>query len=314
LLALLHATPAAQQVVPHGVVPAGHPQTPLRASTHAMPRLQQHGPHDVVPPAHGAAPATDGPLHVTAAARKGFSTVAAVAPTAAAPNSLISPRRLWEAAIALVRSSKRSLMRSVYQPTMPLSAHVCAGAFAQGVVDHEALREVLVITMLIRERRESDVGACLEMAEVLKGRDGYPPRGPIDIEHFLAPDDQLAAWVAEDGTDVVGHVALHASGDYATTRVASEHLGCSQSELGLIARLFVDPRQRRSGAGRALLTHATNDAVERGLRPVLDVATELDAAVALYEALGWQRVGEVVLTVWDEPPLAVYVYVARADS
>jgi GNAT superfamily N-acetyltransferase len=120
----------------------------------------------------------------------------------------------------------------------------------------------------------------------------------------------LAAWVAEDGSTVVGHVALHASTDYATTRAASDYLALPQSDLGLIARLFVEPEHRRSGVGRALLSHATSAALDRGLRAVLDVATDLKAAIALYESLGWERAGNVTLNVWDEPPIALYVYVA----
>jgi len=150
----------------------------------------------------------------------------------------------------------------------------------------------------------------LELAKAIKARDGYPPGGPVDIENFLAPAAELQAWVAEEDVSVVGHIALHASSDYATTRMASDYLGVPQSDLALIARFFVDPTCRRSGVGRALLDQATNAAAERGLHPVLDVATELEPAIAFYESLGWQRAGRVVLDVWDEPPIAMYVYVA----
>jgi len=166
--------------------------------------------------------------------------------------------------------------------------------------------------MDIRERRESDLALCLEMAWVIKARDGYPPVGPLDIENFLAPAEQLAAWVAEADSTIVGHIALHAGSDYATTRLAAEYLGRPQSDLGLIARFFVDPGHRRSGVGRALLAQATIASAERGLHPVLDVATELTPAIALYESLGWRRAGRVVLEVWDEPPVAMDVYVAPA--
>jgi len=150
----------------------------------------------------------------------------------------------------------------------------------------------------------------LEIAKAIKARDGYPPGGPVDIENFLAPAAELQAWVAEEDVSVVGHIALHASSDYATTRMASDYLGVPQSDLALIARFFVDPTCRRSGIGRELLTHAADGAFERGLHPVLDVATELEPAIALYASLSWQRVARVVLDVWDEPPIAMYVYVA----
>ena len=150
-------------------------------------------------------------------------------------------------------------------------------------------------------------------SRTVKASDGYPPRGPIDVENFLAPPEQLAAWVAEDGGNVLGHIALHASSDYATTRVASEYLGCLQSAFGLVARFFVDPGYRRAGVGHALLAHVSAAAIQRGPHPVLDVATELGPAIALYESLGWRRAGRVVLEVWDEPPIPLYVYVEPTD-
>src|SRR5579862_7190437 len=62
----------------------------------------------------------------------------------------------------------------------------------------------------IRPRRPSDIEPLLEMARLVKELDGYPPRGPLDRSTFLAPPQEVAAWVAEDGAMVVGHVALHA--------------------------------------------------------------------------------------------------------
>ena len=129
VLLAVHATPALQhrRLVPrpHGVVPDGHPQRPLKASTHAMPLLQQEFPHGVVPfgqqhfvlGSEQASPAWQHPDpqaaapagQVTASPRNGLSTVAPAAAAAAAPNSLRKPRRLGAAAIALDSSSNRSL-------------------------------------------------------------------------------------------------------------------------------------------------------------------------------------------------------------
>ncbi len=151
------------------------------------------------------------------------------------------------------------------------------------------------------------------MARVVKATDDYPPRGAIDVDWFLEPPEHVAAWVAEDGASVAGHVALHSATDYVTTRLASDHLNRPRSTLGLIARLFVAPTHRGAGVGSALLARAATAAIERDLHPVLDVATHLTGAVSLYESVGWERVGKVVLDAWDgvpvEPPLSLYVYV-----
>jgi GNAT superfamily N-acetyltransferase len=163
--------------------------------------------------------------------------------------------------------------------------------------------------MPIRPRRPSDLDLLLEMAHLVRELDGYPPRGPIDVASFLAPPEQLSAWVAEDRGVVVGHVALHATGAPVTMDLASRHANAEPHELVLVARVLVGPAARRTGMAHALLEAAVTDAHRWGRRPILEVATELQAAVSLYEACGWDRAGEVTIDIDDEPSLQCYVYV-----
>ncbi len=164
----------------------------------------------------------------------------------------------------------------------------------------------------IRPRRPSDIEPLLEMARLVKELDGYPPRGPLDRSSFLSPPQEVAAWVAEDGAEVVGHVALHARGAPVTMRVAARHAGAEPDALALVARVLVRPSARRAGVAHALLEVAVADAHGRGLRPILDVATQLRGAVALYESRRWERAGEVTIEVPGEPDLQCYVYVGPA--
>jgi GNAT superfamily N-acetyltransferase len=171
----------------------------------------------------------------------------------------------------------------------------------------------------VRARRPSDLGACLEMAQLVKGLDGYPPRGPVDLERFMAPPQELAAWVAETDSGVVGHVALHRTGAGVTMAMAAAHTGRASEQLAVVARLFVGPAARRGGAARALLHRAVADAHARGLQPVLDVAMQLGAAVDLYESCRWRRAGVVTIEFdgaeFDEAPsLDCFVYVGPAPS
>ncbi|MCU1449379.1 MAG: hypothetical protein JWP02_1549 [Acidimicrobiales bacterium] len=122
-----HVWPAGQQVrlapLPHGVVPAGHPQRPCDADWHATPALQQRGPHGVVPlgqqheldgseqvPPFGQHPwpqATDPAGQVTASALlKGRKKAAAAAAAPVAPSTFKAPRREVGAAMARDSSSK----------------------------------------------------------------------------------------------------------------------------------------------------------------------------------------------------------------
>jgi len=166
----------------------------------------------------------------------------------------------------------------------------------------------------IRPRRPSDVDALLEMAHLVKELDGYPPRGPLDRSSFVAPPQEVAAWVAEDGGMVVGHVALHTRGAPVTMSLVSRHARTEPDELAVVARVLVCPTARRVGVAHALLVVAVTDAHRRGLLPILEVATHLRGAVALYESCGWDRAGEVTIEVPDEPDLQCYVYVGPAPG
>ncbi len=152
--------------------------------------------------------------------------------------------------------------------------------------------------------------ALLEMARVVKAIDRYPPRGPIDLGSFLAPPQELAAWVAVHDDVVVGHVALHRTGAPVTVALAARHTHKQPDELAVVARVLVSPTARRRGVGHALLDAAVAEGLGRGLHPILDVASQLRHAVSLYESAGWDRVGEVTIHLDDEPSLDCFVYVA----
>ncbi|HEY4378480.1 MAG TPA: GNAT family N-acetyltransferase, partial [Acidimicrobiales bacterium] len=92
---------------------------------------------------------------------------------------------------------------------------------------------------------------------------------------------------------VVGHIALHRATGDPLTPLAREASGLDEEGLGVIARVFVTAAARRTGIAVALLEVAVAEAHRRGLRPALDVGVDLAPAIALYERLGWQRIGLV---------------------
>jgi GNAT superfamily N-acetyltransferase len=163
--------------------------------------------------------------------------------------------------------------------------------------------------VLIRGRTEDDIGRCELLAHAVHDVDGYPGRLPTDMRSFLVAPDELAAWVAEVEGEIVGHVGLHSRCTSATTNVLGQVMRLKDDELGVVARLFVSPTARRQGIGRRLLSTATEAARSRGLVPVLEVVTWLGAAVSMYEALGWARVGTAAFRFTDGTDLPMFVYV-----
>ena len=120
--------------------------------------------------------------------------------------------------------------------------------------------------------------------------------------------------MAEHDHGVVGHVALHRTGAPVTMALAARHTQKQPDELVLVARVLVSPTARRRGVGHALLDAAVAEGRQRGLHPVLDVATQLRHAVTLYESGGWVRAGEVTIDLEDEPSLDCFVYIAPPST
>jgi GNAT superfamily N-acetyltransferase len=165
----------------------------------------------------------------------------------------------------------------------------------------------------VRPRTDDDLDACIEIAATVHALDGYPPYLPNgDFRSLLTRPRSLAAYVAttDDGS-IGGHVALNAARSNRACRLASEVLGCDETRLGVVARLFTSPAARRNGFGRALLETAASAARDRGLVPILDVWVELNSAIAMYEACGWRNLGTIEAELPDGRVLPEYVFVSR---
>jgi len=130
------------------------------------------------------------------------------------------------------------------------------------------------------------------LAEVLaeqRAETHYPVMWPLPgpVESFLVRRGELAAWVAELGGRVVGHVAVSDPGDELGPLWAPATGG---APLGEVSVLFVGSAARGSGVGGLLLDTAVAWIRERGLAPVLDVAEVNDRALAVYRHRGWEEV------------------------
>ncbi len=141
--------------------------------------------------------------------------------------------------------------------------------------------------------------------------DGYPVNWPRDPHRWVAGGRTIGAWVSEDEEQLIGHVALTAPDAHRTWRQWQEVLNVEADELAVVRRLFVAPARRRRGVADDLVACATREAIDRGLRLVLDVADENQGAIAFWERRDWRRVGQATLPPGDEGrPLRVLLFVA----
>ncbi|WP_462418280.1 N-acetyltransferase family protein [Kytococcus sp. Marseille-QA3725] len=151
-------------------------------------------------------------------------------------------------------------------------------------------------TATIRPRRDTDLPplavALLEQQE----ETGYPHQNPIPapVESFLQRPAEVSAWVTEQDEQPVGHAAVLAvsddPGEAPFVDAWCEATGRTADELQVVAGLFVARPARGNGAGVMLLRHVTDQILEAGCVPCLDVLATHDRAIGLYRHLGWREV------------------------
>jgi len=146
----------------------------------------------------------------------------------------------------------------------------------------------------VRERTADDIPVLADVLAAQQPHSGYPRNWPLPfpVESFIARADEDAAWVAELGDRVVGHVAVSRVEPGLEADLWTAGAGRPREELAAVAVLFVDHTVVGQGIGTALLATAVDAIRGSGRTPVLDVVQETASAVELYRRTGWQVVGE----------------------
>lgn len=144
------------------------------------------------------------------------------------------------------------------------------------------------MTVVVRRAAPGDAGALVALAQAV----GAEPEGwlitngewrtPAEERRYLRAarrHTHAAVFVAETEDGIVGRISLARD-----VHPASEHV----ADLGLMVAVS----HRRMGVGRALLEAAEAWARQAGVRKLeLHVFPHNEAAVALYEGMGYEREG-----------------------
>lgn len=150
------------------------------------------------------------------------------------------------------------------------------------------------MSLEIRPRRDTDLAALGRVLVRVHSQDGYPVEGVADPIRWLTPPHQLAAWTALDQGQPVGHAALaQATMDDDAAQVWHEYTGASLDRLTLLTRLFVDPDHRGQGIGRMLMRTIHDHLHQQKKTLAFDVMLKDQAAIRLYEAAGYVRIGAI---------------------
>jgi len=167
-------------------------------------------------------------------------------------------------------------------------------------------------TVVVRERTPADIPAAAAALVEVHRTDGYPVEGVAAPTRWITATDQIRAWVAELDNQIVGHVTISKpQPDDAAAQLWAAHPDCT-GRIAVLGRLFVLPTARGHAIGRRLVEAAQAAAHTDGLRLVLDVMTKDTAAIALYEHLGWRRIGTTDHDDGLGRTIAAYCYVSPA--
>lgn len=147
------------------------------------------------------------------------------------------------------------------------------------------------MTAVVRPREPDDLDAAAAALVAVHAADGYPVEGVDDPHAWLSPPGLLAAWVALLDDAVVGHalVTTPKSGDAAVEAWTAQ--GGEPSRIAVGGRLFVAPAGRGHDLGTRLAQTLTDWAANEGYDLVGDVMEKDQAALRIYERIGWRRIG-----------------------
>lgn len=148
--------------------------------------------------------------------------------------------------------------------------------------------------IVIRPRLGRDLSALVRLMGEQQPTSRYPLVWPLPEppEQFIVRPSEQAAWVAESGGQIVGHVCVTTVPDDDIHSIWSRATGLPHTELGCVSVLFVGADALGTGAGGRLLDTAVAAIRARGQTPVLEVTTqESNPAARVYQHRGWQLVG-----------------------
>ncbi|HZK32147.1 MAG TPA: ribosomal protein S18-alanine N-acetyltransferase [Corynebacterium sp.] len=127
--------------------------------------------------------------------------------------------------------------------------------------------------MILRHLTRADATRCAELEQLLFPDDGPWPRDAFVVE--IAAPYTVYLGVEEDG-ELIGYAGMAV-------------LGPPEDPEFEIRTVGVDPAHRRRGVARMLLEPLVRAADERDSQMFLEVRTDNEAALTLYESYGFTR-------------------------
>ena len=92
-------------------------------------------------------------------------------------------------------------------------------------------------------------------------------------------DGTFVSWLAWDGENIIGTSGM-------SFVEKPPYFGCPSGKMGLLSSMYTNPKYRRMGIARELLSRVVNDAIEYGCGTIQITAS--DMGVKLYADFAWR--------------------------
>lgn len=141
----------------------------------------------------------------------------------------------------------------------------------------------------IRAREPSDIPVLINILQAVYDLTAYPVDGPASFPARFTSPNALHSLVATYNGEIAGHAEVQDASKHPP--VITESLQ-PISDYAAFVSLFVDPKIQGKGIGARLVEEAVAWGKGEGKRLVLIVLEKDEAAIRMYERMGWEKGNE----------------------
>ena len=153
----------------------------------------------------------------------------------------------------------------------------------------------------IREAKPEDHNGITALFQATYAQDGYPiARSVSEVESIIWYTTMTKQWVAVDGEQVVGHIAIRSAVGYPSSDVFSAIMAVPVEDITVVYRLAVHPSRRRQGIAKRIF----ETVLESEGRCAFDAIDMSKADEAFYRSMGLFPIDQVDRVRGDEHHLA----------
>lgn len=143
--------------------------------------------------------------------------------------------------------------------------------------------------VLVRQRNSDDIPHLIQILTQVHSLSSYPVDGPQSFPARFSSTKTLIALVATLENTITGHIELQ---DQTSLNQLCRGILAAKGDLSSFAAVstfFVDSKIRGKGIGARLFQEALAWGKEHGKRLALVVLDKDEAAIRMYERMGWGR-------------------------